>query len=83
MSEIRFVITGINTQGFRALAEPRQRRYTYDTQEQAQEKLNAIHDVNNADTVKSCMGTDLEVRPVECYVGGDPETCWFDIVSEK
>ena len=82
MPEIRFVITGKNADGLRTLSEPRQRRYTYDTQQQAQEKLNAIHKANNADTVKMCMGTELEVRPVECYTGGDPATCWFDSLEE-
>jgi hypothetical protein len=82
MSETRFVITGKNADGLRTLSEPRQRRYTYDTHEQAQEKLNAIHEVNDADKVKMCMGTELEVRPVECYVGGDPATCWFDSLEE-
>ncbi len=82
MSEIRFVITGKNTQGLRTLAEPRQRRYTYDTAELAQEKLNYIHTNNNPNTVKYCMGTELEVKPVECFKGGDPVTCWFDTLEE-
>lgn len=90
MSEIRFVITGKNADGLRTLSEPRQRRYTYDTQDIAEQRLKDIHEANNSDTVAYCMGTELEVRPVECYAGGDPATCWFDsleeterIVSEK
>jgi hypothetical protein len=82
MTETRFVITGKNADGLRTLSEPRQRRYTYDTQELAQKQLDAIHAVNDADKVQMCMGTELEVRPVECYTGGDPATCWFDSLEE-
>ena len=82
MSEIRYVITGINTQGLRTLAEPRQRRYTYDTAAIADQKLSDIKENTNADTIKFCMGEVLEVRPVECFVGGDPVTCWFDTLEE-
>jgi hypothetical protein len=82
MSETRFVITGKNKDGLRTLSETRQRRYTYDTQEIAEQKLRDIKENTDADTIKYCMGTELEVRPVECFVGGDPVTCWFDTLEE-
>lgn len=82
MYETRFVITGINADGLRTLSEPRQGRYTYDMQEIAEDWLQLIKEVNDAHTIESCMGKELEVRPVECYPGGDPVTCWFDSLEE-
>ena len=82
MTETRYVITGKNADGLRTLSEPRQRRYTYDTQEIAEQKLKDIKENTSAETIKMCMGEELEVRPVECFVGGDPTTCWFNTFEE-
>lgn len=80
--ETRFVITAKNTQGLRTLAEPRQRRFTYETKEIAEQRLKDIIGNTPIETINFCMGMELEVRPVECYTGGDPLTCWFDTLEE-
>lgn len=75
---IRFVVTAVNSKGQRTLAEDRNHLHTYITREEAQKQLDSIIRNNNAADVERYMGTDLEVRPVECYSSGDPQTCWFD-----
>lgn len=71
----RYVLTRLNDDGQRTLAEPMQGRFTYATYGLAKERL---------DSLKSSMEEklgfkEIEVRMVECYQGhNDPKTCWFD-----
>ncbi len=71
----RFVITHINKDGARTLAEPMQGRFTYATREEAQTRLDRL-----APSFKAVLSFhDLEVREVEVYPGHfDPKTCWFN-----
>lgn len=76
----RYVVTHLNKQGMRTLADPMQGRCTFETAEGAQSSLDARMAHNTPATIASVYGLPLEVRPVECYPGHfDPVTCWFDV----
>lgn len=76
---VRYVVTHINKDGVRTLAQAMQGRYTYDTPEKAQKWIDDILQGNNATTINGLYGLPFEVRPVNCYEGHfDPKTCWFD-----
>lgn len=72
----RWVITRIDRNGDRILAEPRQGRYTYATEEEAQATLDAMRANSSADTLRSVFGdvSRMAVRPCPCYPGHfDPQ----------
>ena len=75
----RYVVTHLNRQGMRTLADPQQGRYTYQTPEQAQARLDAILTNDSKKTLDQTFGFPLEVRPVECWpVHFDPKGVYFD-----
>lgn len=65
---IRYVITHLcsGIEG-RQLAEPMQGRFTYATQEEAQQRLDAIVSGTNAQALETLFNMPLAVRPCECY----------------
>ena len=77
---IRYVVTHIDkSTGMRTLVNPMQGQYTFPTQEEAQQRLDAMMKNNPLDTLKGLFGLPLEVRPVDCYEGHfDPKTRYFD-----
>jgi hypothetical protein len=80
----RYVVTHINKDGMRTLAQPCQGRYTYATTEEAQSVLDAMMQNNSLDTLKQFYGLPLEVRACECYAGHfDPVRVWFDWKEPK
>ena len=76
---IRYVITHINKDGRRTLAQAMQGQYTYSTKKEAQHMINAMMKNNSMDTLTSVYRLLLESRMVDCYEGHhDPKTRWFD-----
>ncbi len=75
-SVTRYVITRIDKDGNRTLADHRQGRYTYETEAEAQKML----DLWGASMQEKLGYIGLEVRSCPCYPGHfDPQTCWFDV----
>lgn len=80
---IRYVVTHMGTKGLRTMTLPSQARNTHETQESAEtamaDLLNVEENGNDIPGVfgKQAVGT-FEVRPVECWKGGDPKSKWFD-----
>lgn len=64
---VRYVVTHINKDGYRALIDPMQGRYTCATPEEAQCRLDAIMAVNSKTKLEEFFGLPLEVRPCNCY----------------
>lgn len=68
---MRWVITKVNKDGDRVLADPAQGRFTYATQQEAQARLDAITSSpnNSADTLRDVFGdvSTLAVRCVPCH----------------
>lgn len=83
MKNIRYVVTAVNAEGNRTLAENRNHLHTYTTWTEANDQLLGILEANSPETIEQYMGKDLQVRPVECYQTGDPMTCWFDDTIES
>ena len=75
---IRYTITAIKASGQREIAFAANSRSTYDTPEEAQQHLNDVVNHNTWERVKELVGDNLEVRPVDCYEGGDPKTRYFE-----
>jgi hypothetical protein len=76
---IRYVITHVNKDGTRTLAQPMQGRHTHATPENAQREIDAIMANNSDSTLRSVFGLPLEVRAVECWPAHhDPKTRYFD-----
>lgn len=76
---IRYVITHLDRNGMRTLADPAQGRFTYASAADAQARLDDIMRSNNIDKLRSIFGFPLEVRAVECYERhNDPRGVWFD-----
>ena len=67
----RYVITFQDREGFRAYLEPRQGRCTYATHEDCQSKIDAILNVNNAESLSQLFGNtqEIQVRRVYCWPG--------------
>lgn len=81
----RWVITHVDAQGQRTLADPAQGRYTYPDAHAARKVLDSL--LQNTPVVDGklagVLGLPLEVRPVECYAGHyDPKTVWFPYSRE-
>lgn len=74
---LKYVVTAIKKNGQRELAFNRQHLYSFDTPEEAQQRLDDTLKNNDPERVADLIGTKLEVRPVECYPTGDPMTCYF------
>ena len=75
----RYVVTHINKDGMRTLAQPMQGRYTYETPDEAQSVMTALLTGNSMETIRELYGLPFEVRSVEVWPGHfDPKTCWFD-----
>jgi hypothetical protein len=75
---IRYTITAIKSNGQRELAFDKNSRNTYNTVEEAEQQKENVIKNNSKERVLELVGKDLEVRPVECYPGGDPMTWYFD-----
>lgn len=78
MNNIRYVITAINKSGQRELGFHKWSQYTHDTPELAQKKLEDVLANNSEDKIFELVGSDLQVRPVECYASNEPTTWYFD-----
>ena len=79
---IRYVITMVNKDGDRTLALPCQGRYTFETEREAQQHLNAILSNNSTTTLRRAYGdpSKMAVRAVDCWDGhNDPKSIWFDL----
>lgn len=79
-SVTRYVATYVNKDGMRTLMGAAQGRCTFMTPDGAQAWIDAVTNVNSAETVRQNWGDDprFEVRPCPCYPGHfDPQTVWF------
>jgi hypothetical protein len=75
-SVIRYVATYVNKDGERTLMSAAQGRFTFATEAEAQEYLDAVMSNNPAKTIAD---PKPEVRPCPCYPNHfDPQTIWFD-----
>lgn len=75
----RYVITYQKPGDNRTLLGAAQGRFTYETQQQAQEQLNAIQAANNASRLDELGWINLEVRVCPCYPEHfDPQTVYFN-----
>jgi hypothetical protein len=80
-SVTRYVATYVNSDGMRTLMTPAQGRHTFETATEAQSWIDAVTNVNSADTVRQVWGDNprFEVRPCACWPGHfDPKGVWFD-----
>jgi hypothetical protein len=78
----RYVITHLDKEGGRRLAEAAQGQYTYATAEDAQRRIDAMMTNNSRATLESVFGLPLEVRRCECYWHHDPVEHYFDTEEE-
>lgn len=76
---VRWVITYFNvTHGLRMLAEPAQGRYTYDTENAAQARLDVMRP-GEARAFGTRLADSLELRAVPCWPGHhDPTRTVFE-----
>ena len=74
---IKYVITAIKTSGMRELAFDNN-HYNIHTKKEANKKLKLLLKNNSSERIEELVGIDLEVRPVECYEGGDAKQRYFD-----
>lgn len=80
-SVTRYVPTYVNRDGMRTLVLACQGRDTFETEQAAQEWLNAAVTNNSADRVREVWGDNprFEVRPCPCWPGHfDPKGVYFD-----
>lgn len=75
--EIRYVITGVNPEGLRQMAQSNNCHNTYPTREKAEDHLRMVRAHNDEEKITWLMGTDLKVFPVECYDHGDSSRTVF------
>lgn len=77
---IKFCLTIINEDGARFMPYPHNASATHDTERAARDHLIAIIANNSAAALADWFGDveQVQVRPVECYAGGDPKKIYFD-----
>lgn len=75
---VRYVVTHLNKNGNRILADAQQGRNTYATSQEAEHAIEMRMKNNSLDTLQSVYGLPLEVRACKCYpVHFDPMEYYF------
>lgn len=63
----RYAITAIKLDGLRQLARHNWGHNHFDERRAAEDFIKCLYEVNSKELIEETMGTDLQVRPVECY----------------
>lgn len=77
---VRYAVTHLDDEGMRTLCGPAQGRFTHETAEDAQARLDAMMANNRLENGKlaGVYGLPLEVRSLRCYPGHfDPMEVYF------
>ncbi len=77
----RWVITYFSKKGYRTLLDPAQGRYTYETKEEAEERMRVL-EPGLREKILGADADSLAVLPVECWPGHhDPKKTVFGVID--